>query len=208
MKKGIASLCLLTLGSMGAFANTMTSTSQYKSVIHKGVKVSLDISSTNLTTTSTQKNEYGVDGEKTSGVIYNANTLTIGYQNITPSKWGYSALLARTQLKNAEIDYDFYLDMIEGNATYGLSEKWYMAFGGNVSRYTSNKAELNGQLFDKIGAGLGTQFAFGFQPNKYLGLEAKLMLTSHRAEFEYTDGVSGELQIFSSALRLGVSATF
>ena len=205
MKKSLLTkIGLVFLYISTVFANT--SSTQYSSSIHQGLKLSLDASTTKLAFNY----KFDVSAGDFSPKSYNeefdtdAKTLAIGYQKVAPSKWGYSVFLERTQMKNKNFGADFNLDMVEGNATYGLGEKWFMAFGGNLSKYSTNDQSF----INDMGVGIGTQFAFAYQPQPYMSVEIQAMLTSHSAQFETYGDQSGELSIISSALRLGLAATF
>ena len=178
-----------------------TNSIDYSPYIHKGFKVSVAQSNKAFHFTAESKDD-------DLGTRYYSETesgdtlgLSLGYQRIKGHGWGFSVLLSGF---NSVLDNDVEIreTILEGNATYGITEKLYTYFGGSLSKMTSNSPSAN-DVLDEYGVGIGTQVALGYQFVKNFGAEVKYALTTRSYEDDDL-----EASITTSALQLGINGTF
>lgn len=124
----------------------------------------------------------------------------VGYQRISYRKIGFSGGFT---FSNFFRDGDTLTNlMLEGNATYGITEKLH-GFGGlNASQFTSENSDVEG-IFDNLGIGFGAQVGFEYQVFSFMAINLRYLATRH----EYEAGV-GRIKLNTHGARLGIVGLF
>jgi hypothetical protein len=186
------------------------------SEIHKGFRVSIGTSNPDFRMDYEMTTDLpGYEKLSDDNVTNVAGTnISIGYQKIAPKAWGYSALVNRTNVSNSGGTIQYV--GLEGNATYGITEKAYTTFGLNLGKFSNdNEPESDSEneyiKMEDFNTAVGVQAAIGYQIMKNLSAELKYITKTSTYEDSITTSsykADRRLEITLSGIELGITGTF